>query len=52
MLIRENQTICIEDLKIKKMMRNNKPAQHIGSVSWSRFLICLNIRLPGMGMRL
>lgn len=37
MLIRENQTICIEELKVRNMMRNHKLAQHIGSVSWSKF---------------
>lgn len=37
MLIRENQTICIEDLNVKGMIRNYKLAQHIGSVSWSKF---------------
>ena len=37
MLIRENQTICIEELKVKNMMRNHKLAQHISSVSWSKF---------------
>ena len=36
-LIRENQTICIEDLKVKNMMRNHKLAQHFGSASWSKF---------------
>lgn len=36
-LIRENQTICIEDLKVKNMMRNHKMAQHIGSASWGKF---------------
>lgn len=37
MLIRENQTICIEDLNVKGMIRNHKLAQHIGSASWSKF---------------
>ena len=31
MLIRENQTICIEDLKVKNMLRNHKLARHISS---------------------
>lgn len=37
MLIRENQTICIEELKVKNMMRNHRLAQHISSASWSKF---------------
>lgn len=37
MLIRENQTICIEELKVKNMMHNHRLAQHIGSASWSKF---------------
>lgn len=37
MLIRENQTICIEELKVRNMMGNHKLAQHIGSASWSKF---------------
>lgn len=36
-LIRENQTICIEDLNVKGMLRNHKLAQHIGSASWGKF---------------
>lgn len=44
MLIRENQTICIEDLKVKNMMRNHKLSQHIGSASWSKFFDMLTYK--------
>ncbi len=44
MLIRENQTICIEDLKVKNMMHNHKLAQHIGSASWSKFFDMLSYK--------
>ena len=44
MLIRENQTICIEDLKVKNMMRNHKLAQHIGSASWSKIFDMLTYK--------
>ena len=43
-LIRENQTICIEDLKVKNMMQNHKLAQHIGSASWSKFFDMLEYK--------
>lgn len=37
MLIRENQTICIENLKVRNMMRNHRLAQQISSASWGKF---------------
>lgn len=58
MLIRENQTICIENLKVKNMMRNHRLSKSIASVSWSKFFDMLEykamwygndiIRIPAM----
>ena len=47
-LIRENQTICIEDLKVKNMNWHSTLARHRGLSS----LICSHINLSGMGMTL
>ena len=36
-LIRENQIICLEDLKVNNMMKNHKLAGAISEVSWYEF---------------
>ena len=49
MLISENQVICIEDLKIKNMVRNRRLARCISSVSWGKFFDMLEYKANWYG---
>lgn len=48
-LVRENQTICIEDLNIKGMIRNHRLAKAISSVSWNKFFTMLEYKATWYG---
>lgn len=51
-LVRENQTICVEDLNVKGMVKNKCLARSVSDVSWSKFLSMLEYKGAWYGTKI
>ena len=51
-LISENQTVCLEDLNVKGMMKNHCLAQAISDCSWSKFNEFLEYKAEWTGVNI
>jgi putative transposase len=51
-IVRDNQSICIEDLNINGMIKNQHLSKAIGSVGWGEFIRQLNYKANWYGVNL
>jgi putative transposase len=51
-LVRENQTICLENLNVQGMVKNHRLAQAIQDCSWSRFVSMLEYKAEWSGVNI
>lgn len=51
-IVRENQTVCVENLNISGMMKNHKLARAIADVSWGSFVSMLEYKCEWQGKNL